>query len=650
MDTKWLRNSFVYLIILVAIIALFFTVVQQGSGPEVKPIAINELAQKVKDDQIKSIEVTDDRAVAVTKADVKYSFRAGRDTNVPDLLRNFGVTQDDLARVNYTVKEPPQISNWLGILVNLLPLIFFGAILLFMMRQAQGSNNQALSFGKSRARMFMGNKPTITFHDVAGVEEAKQELQEVVEFLKYPEKFSALGARIPKGVLLVGPPGTGKTLLSRAVAGEAGVPFFSISGSEFVEMFVGVGASRVRDLFDQAKRNAPCIVFVDEIDAVGRQRGAGLGGSHDEREQTLNQILVEMDGFDGNTNVIVIAATNRPDVLDPALLRPGRFDRQVVLPAPDINGRKAILEVHAKGKPFDKGVELGVLAKQTPGFSGADLANLINEGAILAARRNRKTISMSELEEAIDRVIAGPERKSRVMSDREKELTAYHEGGHAIVGRFLQNHDPVHKITIIARGMMGGYTRFLPPEDRHYMTKSQFEDMLASALGGHAAETVVFGEMSTGAENDIDKATNIARKMVKEYGMSDRLGPVALGHKEELVFLGREIGEQKNYSEKVAEAIDEEIRRLIDMGYARAVAIINEQRAILDALARELIQWETLEGDNLDRIFRGEPPVHGTPAELPQPTPPTPSEPSARERPTVQPVPRLAPGAASSTS
>jgi cell division protease FtsH len=648
MDTKWLRNSFVYLIILVAIIALFFTVVQQGSGTEVKPIAINDLAQQVKDGKIKAIEVTDDRAIATTADGQKYSFRTGKDS-VPTLLEGFGVTPDQLGAVNYTVKDPPQISNWLGILVNLLPLIFFGAILLFMMRQAQGSNNQALSFGKSRARMFMGNKPTITFQDVAGVEEAKQELQEVVEFLKYPEKFSALGARIPKGVLLVGPPGTGKTLLSRAVAGEAGVPFFSISGSEFVEMFVGVGASRVRDLFDQAKRNAPCIVFVDEIDAVGRQRGAGMGGSHDEREQTLNQILVEMDGFDSNTNVIVIAATNRPDVLDPALLRPGRFDRQVVLPAPDINGRKAILEVHAKGKPFDKQVELDTLAKQTPGFSGADLANLINEGAILAARRNKKVIGMSELEEAIDRVIAGPERKSRVMSDREKELTAYHEGGHAVVGRFLSNHDPVHKITIIARGMLGGYTRFLPPEDRHYMTKSQFEDMLASALGGHAAETVIFGEMSTGAENDIEKATNIARKMVKEYGMSDRLGPVALGHKEELVFLGREIGEQKNYSEKVAEAIDEEIRRLIDTAYERAVAIIKEQRSVLDLLARELVQWETLEGDNLDRIFRGEPPIHGTPAEAQPPTP-APNEPSARDRPVIQPVPRLSPGTASSTS
>src|SRR5919205_617801 len=565
MDTKWLRNSFVYLIILVAIIALFFTVVQQGGTTDVKPIALNDLAQRIERGSIKSIEVTDDRVVATASTpgapDQKFTTRTGRD-NFLDAMHNFGVTPDELANVTYTVKDPPQISNWLGILVNLLPLIFFGAILLFMMRQAQGSNNQALSFGKSRARMFMGNKPTITFQDVAGVEEAKQELQEVVEFLKYPEKFAALGARIPKGVLLVGPPGTGKTLLARAVAGEAGVPFFSISGSEFVEMFVGVGASRVRDLFDQAKRNAPCIVFVDEIDAVGRQRGAGLGGSHDEREQTLNQILVEMDGFDSNTNVIVIAATNRPDVLDPALLRPGRFDRQVVLPAPDINGRKAILEVHAKGKPFDKNVDLSVLAKVTPGFSGADLANLINEGAILAARRNKKTIGMSELEEAIDRVIAGPERKSRVMSDSEK-------------------------------------------------------------------------------------ATNIARKMVKEYGMSERLGTVALGHKEELVFLGREIGEQKNYSEKTAEAIDEEIRRLIDEGYAQAVDIITNHRDVLDRIANALIQYETLDGDNLERVFRGEPPIEGTPAETPQPTP---TETGQRERPTMQPVPRLSPGAASSTS
>jgi cell division protease FtsH len=645
MDTKWLRNSFVYLIILVAIIALFFTVFQP-TGERDSQISLNELAAAVKRGEVRRIDVNEDKlTIEIPGRQGKFTARKERQDTVPQVLANYGVTPEELARVEYRVTDPPQFSNWLGLLVNLLPLIFFGAILLFMMRQAQGSNNQALSFGKSRARMFMGNKPTVTFADVAGVEEAKQELQEVVEFLKYPEKFSALGARIPKGVLLVGPPGTGKTLLSRAVAGEAGVPFFSISGSEFVEMFVGVGASRVRDLFDQAKRNSPCIVFVDEIDAVGRQRGAGLGGSHDEREQTLNQILVEMDGFDTNTNVIVIAATNRPDVLDPALLRPGRFDRQVVLPQPDIGGRRAILDVHAKGKPLDKTVQLDVLAKQTPGFSGADLANLINEAAILAARRNKKTVSMPEMEEAIDRVIAGPERRSRIISEKEKWVTAFHEGGHAVVGRFLDHHDPVHKISIIARGMMGGYTRYLPTEDRYLWTRSQFEDRLAATLGGHAAERVVFGEMSTGAENDIEVATNIARKMVKEYGMSERLGPVALGHKEELVFLGREIGEQKNYSEKVAEAIDEEIRRLIDAGYAQAVQILTERREILNTLAEELVKHETLEGDMLEQIFLGLPPL-----DPPTPTPTTPNsdsdEPQAVPRPGPQPTPRLLPGTA----
>ncbi|MFN8521987.1 MAG: ATP-dependent zinc metalloprotease FtsH [Chloroflexota bacterium] len=645
MDTKWLRNSFVYLIILVAIIALFFTVFQPGGAErDNTQISINELAAAVKRGEVRRIDVADDKLSVEIPGKGKFTARKERQNSLLQELAIYGVTPAELSAVDYRVSDPPTITNWLGLLVNLLPLLFFGAILLFMMRQAQGSNNQALSFGKSRARMFMGNKPTITFADVAGVEEPKQELAEVVEFLKYPEKFSALGARIPKGVLLVGPPGTGKTLLSRAVAGEAGVPFFSISGSEFVEMFVGVGASRVRDLFDQAKRNAPCIVFVDEIDAVGRQRGAGLGGSHDEREQTLNQILVEMDGFDTNTNVIVIAATNRPDVLDPALLRPGRFDRQVVLPQPDINGRRAILEVHAKGKPLDKTVRLDTLAKQTPGFSGADLANLINEAAILSARRNKKTIGMPEMEEAIDRVIAGPERRSRIISDEEKLVTAYHEGGHAVVGRFLKNHDPVHKISIIARGMMGGYTRFLPPEDRYLSTKSQFEDRLAATLGGHAAEKLVFGEMSTGASNDIEVATNIARRMVKEYGMSDRLGPVALGHKEELVFLGREIGEQKNYSEKVAEAIDEEIRRLIDQAYAQAIRILGEKREILDSLAEVLVRLETIEGESLEKVFRGE---RFDPDEPASPSATAEIQPSEPDRALPQSAPpRLIPGTA----
>jgi cell division protease FtsH len=451
--------------------------------------------------------------------------------------------------------------------------------------------------------MFAGNRPTITFADVAGVEEAKQELAEVVEFLKYPDKFAALGARIPRGVLLVGPPGTGKTLLSRAVAGEAGVPFFSISGSEFVEMFVGVGASRVRDLFDQAKRNAPCIVFVDEIDAVGRQRGAGLGGSHDEREQTLNQILVEMDGFDTNTNVIVIAATNRPDVLDPALLRPGRFDRQVVLDNPDIRGRIQVLEVHARGKPFEKNVNLPALAKQTPGFSGADLANLLNEAAILAARRNKKAIGMHELEEAIDRVISGPERKSRIISEKEKAITAYHEVGHALVARMLPNIDPVHKITIVARGLAGGYTRLLPTEDRYLYTESQFKETLAWSLGGHAAEQLIFGEVTTGASNDIERATALSRQMVTQYGMSQKLGPRAFGKKEELVFLGREIGEQRNYSEAVAQEIDNEIRNLINEAYSVAREVLIRHKDKLITVSEKLMIEETIEGPAFDEIM-----------------------------------------------
>src|SRR6202171_5987665 len=525
----------------------------------VATIPYSEFQKLVREDKIANVVVGQDQLSGEFKEAIggKKRFIAVRvDADIAKELDQHGVEYRDQFE-----------SNFVSLLLSwMVPIAIFGGLWIFLgrrMAKQLGGPGGLMAIGKSKAKVYVETDTKVTFADVAGGDEAKTELQEVVAFLKDPKQHGRLGARMPKGVLLVGPPGTGKTLLARAVAGEAAVPFYSISGSEFVEMFVGVGASRVRDLFDQAKRNAPCIVFVDEIDAVGRQRGAGLGGSHDEREQTLNQILVEMDGFDSNTNVIVIAATNRPDVLDPALLRPGRFDRQVVLPAPDINGRKAILEVHSKGKPFDKTVDLNVIGKVTPGFSGADLANLINEGAILAARRNKKTIGMSELEEAIDRVIAGPERKSRVMSDREKELTAYHESGHAIAMRYLEHHDPVHKVTIISRGMMGGYTRPLPPEDRYYMTKSQFKASIASALGGHAAEQVVFGEISTGAENDIEKATNIAHKMVKEYGMSERLGTVALGHKEELVFLGREIGEQKKYSEKTAEAIDEAIRRLI---------------------------------------------------------------------------------------
>ena len=491
-----------------------------------------------------------------------------------------------------------------SVLLSLLPVLLIGGFFIYMMRQAQGTNNQALSFGKSRARMFIGNKPTVTFDDVAGVDESKQELQEVVEFLKYPEKFSSVGARIPRGVLLVGPPGTGKTLLARAVAGEAGVPFFSISGSEFVEMFVGVGASRVRDLFDQAKRNAPCIVFIDEIDAVGRQRGAGLGGSHDEREQTLNQILVEMDGFDTGTNVIVLASTNRPDVLDPALLRPGRFDRQVVLDRPDIRGRRAILDVHVRGKPLEKGVELTKVAKISPGFSGADLANVVNEAAILAARRNKKTIGQAEFEEALEKVALGPERRSRVITEKEKMIVAYHEAGHALCFKLLKHTNPVHKISIVSRGMAMGVTWSLPEEDRYFRTKKEFEDDIAAALGGWVAEQIhLGGDMTTGASNDIEKASQMARHMVTKYGMSEKLGPLQYGKTDELIFLGRQIQEERNYSEDVAKLIDSEVKEIIDAARQRAYELLTTHKDRLDTVVRRLIVDETISSEEFDKLF-----------------------------------------------
>jgi cell division protease FtsH len=606
-DNKWLRNSFVWLIVMIAVLLLFFTILGGSRNDAANTIPISKVLKDAaaKPSPIKSIEITNDSDVVHVKYNDntdKISRRESATTDFTTQLKNAGY-DFTTGTVDLKVNESSQFGGILNVLTFLLPTLLFIGVLVFMMRQAQGSNNQALSFGKSRARMFMGNKPTVTFNDVAGVEESKQELAEVVEFLKYPDKFAALGARIPKGVLLIGPPGTGKTLLSKAVAGEAGVPFFSISGSEFVEMFVGVGASRVRDLFDQAKRNSPCIIFIDEIDAVGRQRGAGLGGSHDEREQTLNQILVEMDGFDSNTNVIVIAATNRPDVLDPALLRPGRFDRQVILDRPDIRGRIAVLEVHSKGKPLEKDVSLETLAKQTPGFSGADLENLVNEAAILAARRNRKSISMNELEEAIDRVIAGPERKSRLITEKEKTITSYHEVGHALVARMLPNVDPVHKISIIPRGMAGGYTRVLPSEDRFLGTKSQFEDQIAWGLGGRAAEEIIFNEISSGASNDIEKATELARQMVTRYGMSKKLGPMAFGKSEEMVFLGREISEQRNYSDEVAYEIDKEVRAIIDTGYARAKKILADNRDKLIEIAETLITKETLEGEEFEQMF-----------------------------------------------
>jgi cell division protease FtsH len=500
-------------------------------------------------------------------------------------------------------------SSLSDILISLLPTLVLVGIMVFfvwwMLRQSQSGNNQAMSFGRSRARLVAGDKPSVTFMDVAGIDEAKQELGEIVEFLKYPDKFTAVGARIPKGVLLVGPPGTGKTLLSKAVAGEAGVPFFSISGSEFVEMFVGVGASRVRDLFDQAKKNSPCIVFVDEIDAVGRQRGAGLGGGHDEREQTLNQLLVEMDGFETATHVIVIAATNRPDVLDPALLRPGRFDRHVVLDRPDIRGRRAILEVHSRNKPLDPAVDLEVLAKQTPGFSGADLSNLINEAAILAARQNRKLVSMPHLEEAIARVIAGPERKSRMISENEKATIAYHEMGHALVGMSLEHTDPVHKISIVSRGMALGWTLSLPTEDRYLVSKVELLDQLAQMLGGRCAEDLILGEanITTGASDDIRKATDLARKMVTEWGMSDKLGPRTFGERQEMPFLGRDLGEQRNYSEDIASEIDQEVHHLVETAFLRAKEVLRRREHVLRVLAARLTEVETMEGAEMKRII-----------------------------------------------
>ena len=619
MDAKWLRNSFVYLVILVLLLAIAYSLANRGSGETssnisqvmtfitndtTRCVAYNPATDVVDKVRVEGSTVHVERpGQCLGQNDpVKYVAILGGNDTFNDYLKN-NTPPISVTRISLSNTPPSQLGNWIQALLGFIPLLIFGGLIFFMLRQAQGSNNQALSFGKSRARMFTGNRPGVTFADVAGVEEAKQELTEVVEFLRFPEKFASLGARIPRGVLLVGSPGTGKTLLSRAVAGEAGVPFFSISGSEFVEMFVGVGASRVRDLFDQAKRNAPCIVFVDEIDAVGRQRGAGLGGSHDEREQTLNQILVEMDGFDTNTNVIVIAATNRPDVLDPALLRPGRFDRQVILDRPDIRGRKAVLDVHSRGKPLDKSVSLDVLAKQTPGFSGADLANLLNEAAILAARRNKKVITMLEMEEAIDRVVAGPERKSRIISEHEKRITAYHEVGHALVAHMLPNLDPLHKVTIIARGMAGGFTQLLPNEDRYLYTRSHFEDTLAFSLGGQAAEGLIFGEMTTGAENDIERATKLARKMVTEYGMSEKLGPLAYGRKEEMIFLGRDLGEQRNYSEVVAVEIDGEVRRLITTAYSRAKEILERHREKLVLVSERLIQEETLDKAQFEALI-----------------------------------------------
>ena len=588
------RNLIIFIAVLTVAIALFTYLTPMTDKPE--EISLDETIAMSQDGDIEKI-VLNGEELLITATDGTEMKAVIGSLSLVD-LQELGL---NLEGVDWAVE--PSGFSWANLALSFLPLMIFGGLLFFLFRRAQGANTQAMNFGRSRARLFDAQTPTITFDDVAGVDEAKQEVYEVVEFLKAREKFQRLGARIPRGLLLIGPPGTGKTLLARAIAGEAGVPFYSISGSEFVEMFVGVGASRVRDLFEQAKRNAPCLIFIDEIDAVGRHRGAGLGGGHDEREQTLNQILTEMDGFDTNTSIIVLAATNRPDILDPALLRPGRFDRRVILDRPDIIGRAAILKVHSSGKPLAKAVNLEVLAKQTAGFSGADLANLVNEAAILAARRGKDTIEMQELEESIDRVIAGPERKSRRISPKEKEITAYHEAGHALVAKMLPNADPVHKISIVARGISLGHTRQLPAEDRYLMTSSQFKDMVATLLAGHTAEKLIFNEMTTGAADDIERATMIARKMVTDFGMSDKLGPRTFGHKEELIFLGREITEQRNYSEKIAQEIDEEVHSLIEHAYGVAKTILTENKERLIKIAEELIAKETLEGEALETLL-----------------------------------------------
>ncbi|MFH0912437.1 MAG: ATP-dependent zinc metalloprotease FtsH [Patescibacteria group bacterium] len=585
-----------YAVLAVLAGSLLYSILGVNTG-EIKEIPLSQVVDDAASGRIEKIIVKGDNLVIIDSNGTEY--RSRKETNTS--LFDAGI---DPRKVTVEIKDMSGSEIWVSILSSLFPFLLIFGFLWFMLRQAQGANNQAMSFGRSRARLVpLQGKNRITFRDVAGAYEAKQELMEEVEFLKYPSKFLSIGAKIPKGVLLMGPPGTGKTLLAKAVAGEAGVPFFHISGSEFVEMFVGVGASRVRDLFAKAKRNAPAIVFIDEIDAVGRQRGAGIGGSHDEREQTLNQILVEMDGFETDTNVIVIAATNRPDVLDPALLRPGRFDRRVVLDRPDIKDRQAILEVHAKNKPLSDDVKLDKLASQTPGFTGADLQNLVNEAAILAARHNRKRIDQADFEGALEKVILGPERHNKILTEEEKKITAYHEAGHAIVSHALPHGDPVHKISIISRGMALGYTWNMPITDKYLHSKTQFIDELAVMMAGRAAEQLVFKEITTGAANDLQRATELARKMVLRFGMSEKLGPVVFGSKDELVFLGREIHEQKNYSEKVSAVIDEEVTTIITEAEKKAEAVLKQYRKELEAIAERLIKEEVIEREDFETFF-----------------------------------------------
>ncbi len=596
---KHVRSIVIVVLIFIAVIFIVDKLVLNQQPAQ--KLSYSDFYRQVDEGNVAKVTISSQHDVA---GDLKHPLAGSTDSHFTTTILDDTNLNADMRKhgVDVTV-DNPQTTPFIGMLVQIVPFAVMALLLLFILRQAQSGGSQAMSFGRSRAKLLSENRPKVTFNDVAGIEEAKEELGEVVEFLKFPKKFQALGARIPKGVLLLGPPGSGKTLLARAIAGEAGVPFFSISGSDFVEMFVGVGASRVRDLFEQAKKSAPCIVFIDEIDAVGRQRGAGLGGGHDEREQTLNQLLVEMDGFDQNTGVILIAATNRPDVLDPALLRPGRFDRQIVVDRADVKGRQAILAVHAKNKPLSKEISLETLARRTPGFSGADLENLLNEAALLAARKNKSIIEMSDCEEAIDRVVAGPERKSLVMSQKEKENTAYHESGHAIVGGLLPNADPVHKVTIIPRGMALGITWSLPDEDRHSITKNELLAQITMALSGRISEEIKFGDVTTGASNDFEKATSLARRMVTQYGMSDSLGPIQYGRGNHQVFLGRDFGEDRNYSEEIAGKIDAEVRRIIETCYADAKQLLKDNWHKVDRMVASLLEHETVDTDEVLAIL-----------------------------------------------
>lgn len=591
---KFFKNVLFYLLIIMVIIWMFDLYGEKNSKPA--DISYTSFMQHVQQDEIKQVTIVDNVISGKLKDGKEFSTVAPNDSKLVEKL--------EAKKVDIKAELPPQPPWWMSILSSILPMLIIVGLWFMLMNQGGAGGGKVMNFGKSRARRYDEEKLKITFKDVAGAEEAKQELEEVVEFLKHPQKYNDLGAKIPKGVLLYGPPGTGKTLLAKAVAGEAGVPFFSISGSDFVEMFVGVGASRVRDLFDQAKKSAPCIVFIDEIDAVGRQRGAGLGGGHDEREQTLNQLLVEMDGFSANEGIIMMAATNRPDILDPALLRPGRFDRQIVVDRPDIKGRTEILKVHVKGKPIGQDVNLDVIAQRTPGFTGADLSNLVNEAALLTARKDKKAINMPEMEEAAERVIMGPERKSRVISDKEKRLTAYHEGGHTIVGMLLEHTDPVHKVTIIPRGRAGGYTLSLPKEDKYYATRSEMLDELKVLLGGRVAEALVLKEISSGASNDLQRATQLARQMICEYGMSENIGPVTFGHRQDQVFLGRDIARDKDYSEEVAAEIDKEVRSFMEDAYAATEKLLSDNIDKLHVIAKALMEKETLEEEEINQLVK----------------------------------------------